>query len=887
MNEIAKRELLNWIRLLNIQSLSDMDIKLLNIIISNFDLLSSLGTASGQRAKKISELILKEKDTIPGILSINGEKDAAKIDSCERIYELEIGPFRGFTSQEHFIFDKKYTFLYGPNGSGKSSFCEGLEYALLGEISEAEAKRIPLDFYIQNVGRKISEVPIVYYIDSAGQKKNIIKNQERFRFAFIEKNRIDGFARISANTPNEQKNRIAALFGLDAFSDFVDGFTDNFQYLPTNTPKADLFKIEIEKNESEKQRLVENKKKFEEISTNVNTLIDEVGNKDIKNRDELYIFLNGTNGTGGKIEELQKQKAQQISEDIKTETIDNVSKKTIELHSDTSKLNTDIRCLYELSSDLNYKELYSAIVAIENIADSDKSICPACKTPITQTISNPFINARSEINKLKSLTELQSKIPNVAKSVERQIRELDKNIQEINEYLGVIDYDGFLSKLTEQTFTDIASIFLNLSIISNEITIVENESKKYPEIKSLIQKHNDLLNQKRKEKETSDSEIQKYHIFNNRLSELTANEKLVNDEIDRINLSLENFEKINEPMFKEIENENNQVMEYKKYINAYNNIISQLKKYRNGLPSLFAAGLSEKVRNYYNIINDHDSDFEKLENIILPSGSGEKIMIKFFSSTDSYDALHILSEGHIRVLGLSILLAKVISENIGFIIFDDIVNAIDDDHRSGIAELLMNNSDFKNRELIITCHGEMFIRILENKLGVKRTQKEVTQYYFYPTELNSVRGIKFSIGDSSHYLVQAQKHFEKNELKDVASKCRQAVESIAENLWKKIGKKMKSDLSVSMRSPNSKPDLSSLIDALKEKLKKIDNKSDIYNLFEKLKGQYMWNLLNKGTHEEDDLPEFELTDISNLLDLVKSIETNVISFDITTRIKTG
>ncbi|MGF3860388.1 AAA family ATPase [Salmonella enterica] len=31
--------------------------------------------------------------------------------------------------------------IYGPNGTGKSSFCEALEYTLLGNVAEAESKR--------------------------------------------------------------------------------------------------------------------------------------------------------------------------------------------------------------------------------------------------------------------------------------------------------------------------------------------------------------------------------------------------------------------------------------------------------------------------------------------------------------------------------------------------------------------------------------------------------------------------------------------------------------------------------------------------------------------------------------------------------------------------
>jgi hypothetical protein len=319
-----------------------------------------------------------------------------------------------------------------------------------------------------------------------------------------------------------------------------------------------------------------------------------------------------------------------------------------------------------------------------------------------------------------------------------------------------------------------------------------------------------------------------------------------------------------------------------KSIESYNSLIILLKKYRNDLPLSFATGLSEKVKEYYNIINDHDSDFEKLASISLPSIPGEKILIQFLNSKSYYDALYILSEGHIRILGLSILLAKAETEGLNFIIFDDIVNAIDDDHKNGVAELLMNNDDFKNREQIITCHGERFIKLLEDKLGVDGTQKLVRHYRFLPSEIIYNRGIRFSPGNSMHNLIQAQQHFDKNELKDTAAKCRQAVESIAENIWTKLSKQIKMDLSVIIRAPDQKPDLSSVIDSLTSKIGKIDGHSTLFILLSTLKKQYKWLLLNKGIHEEQNLPEFEVKEIKDLLELVKSVEKESKSFTLQT-----
>jgi hypothetical protein len=279
--------------------------------------------------------------------------------------------------------------------------------------------------------------------------------------------------------------------------------------------------------------------------------------------------------------------------------------------------------------------------------------------------------------------------------------------------------------------------------------------------------------------------------------------------------------------------------------------------------------------DYYNIINAHDADFEKLSSLILPTSPDQKIWISFNGEGRPHDALMVLSEGHIKVLGLCILLAKAVKEELGFIIFDDIVNAIDDDHRDGIAELLLNHPDLKNKQQIITCHGEMFINKLEHKLGASATSKEVKHYRFIPLDTAEQRGIQVTGSDSKHYLLKAKTAFDRDERKDSAFYCRRAVESISEQLWKKLGKKLNINLTVKMRSPTSEPDLSSVVDSLITEIKAISGCEELFNEFKQLKKKYSWCLLNKGTHEQSNLSEFDRTDIKSLYELVTSIEEKV------------
>jgi DNA repair exonuclease SbcCD ATPase subunit len=565
-NNSVKSEFTNWINQLDKNKLSNIDTKLLNIIISNFDILAPLGTAGGQRAKKLSELILKHKDTISTVLEINNTVDNSYAEQIEKLDELEIGPFRGFVSQEHFLFDKKYTFIYGPNGSGKSSFFEGLEYALIGDISEATAKRIPLDTYVKNMEKKSYESPTIYYSNSKGIKEKISQNHDQYRFSLIEKIRIDNFARISATTPNEQKDRIAGLFGLDAFSNFVDGFTENFQYLPIATKKADDFSFETQKMNLKNQRLSEIAKELEKIDIASKELINEIGKDNIVNKEQLKVFLIGTDGTNGKINLLLKKQTQEIPQNLDAKKIDNLLVEVNELGSTISSLDSNLNNLNVFSSDVNYKELYTAIIAIGQISGSNRTVCPACKTPIEKTILNPFLNAQKELDKLQELSSLQICIQEESRNIEQRIQSLNKLIKEIENYLLVIGHEKSLIKLTEIAFIDIISITRWLDKLKLEIFQLQNDTNIYLEIKKLIIEYNDDLEQLRNEQDTIDVEIEKYTSYNTRLLEINATEKILRDEIEQINNETAKFNMNNEQTIKEIEIEKIQVEENKKYI---------------------------------------------------------------------------------------------------------------------------------------------------------------------------------------------------------------------------------------------------------------------------------------------------------------------------------
>lgn len=237
----------------------------------------------------------------------------------------------------------------------------------------------------------------------------------------------------------------------------------------------------------------------------------------------------------------------------------------------------------------------------------------------------------------------------------------------------------------------------------------------------------------------------------------------------------------------------------------------------------------------------------------------------------AHDALQILSEGHIRCLGMAILLAKIVQDELPFVIFDDIVNAIDDDHRSGILALLFEEDTLRARQLIITTHGEDFIKRLANSVP-KRTYKDLVRRidFLVPIEAKKIE-VRPDI--PRHYLVLARQRFDEGQIRDSLSYLRKSFEELLHRLWRKIGNRgLDTQIQVSIRRPGQAPDLRSVADGLSKYLgkKDVDVFQEAQSLIDKIRGMEKtnpveWTYLNKGTHEEDRREEFDRVVVGNIL----------------------
>lgn len=866
MYEIAKLEFSRWLEKTDITTLSSYEKTMIGIIIDHFDEIASCGTANGARAKLIGKYIVElgnkaERETLT---SFQAQLDWKKV---KRLKSLSVERFRGFGTREEFDFSTQYTFYHGPNGSGKTSFCEALEYSVLGAVAEASSRGISLEKYVAHAGEKHFSTPTLICELDDGQSEQFVPNLSAYRFAFMEKNRILDFSHIGATTAKNQTERIAALFGLTEFQAFVHEFTDSFdkRYITLESDLPQKYETKKSELQSKTEQLNNLGQDIKSKKDALKELIASLGRADLTTSDQAIEYM--TNPETGIISIAARRASEHH-----IEFIDEDELQTLKRHiegfiaeiNEISKNNTLI--LADLES-VNLSMLFNAVIALEDTFTEE--VCPVCRTPLVATAQNPFQYAKEELEKFRIIETAKKNVKTsskkVAISIQGIISELSKS--SVVPLFANCDLEAIFSatvQASDYETMDYEAIGPLVGCVKKVQSILLHES-----LHSYIETYNSNAKSANKKYDDKVQELQKtYGDISGLVSTISELEKQSKASSDSITLLSAEVQKLKESS----EAVESQIAFNKEMVAAYESVRRRIAFYVAKLPAELAANLSEKVREYYNYINRGDADFELIESLKLPVSANEKILVKMYDGLNQ-DALQILSEGHVRILGLSILLAKAISEDMPFIVFDDIVNSIDDDHRDGVASLLITHPDFENMQMILTCHGELFVSSLESYV---ENRKKMTRYMFLPADSLEERGIVIKYQDSTIPLKIAREKYQNGELKDSAAKCRQAVECISGALWKKISPCV-GGISIKLRNLQGSPDLRSVVDGLKAATnsKNMDGVETLHELLEKLTGMRVWNLLNKGTHVDVTLPEFSRVEIKELLDLLDCLNNEV------------
>ncbi len=293
------------------------------------------------------------------------------------------------------------------------------------------------------------------------------------------------------------------------------------------------------------------------------------------------------------------------------------------------------------------------------------------------------------------------------------------------------------------------------------------------------------------------------------------------------------------------------------------------------------ADLNTATMELYNEFNHGDRDEDKLADLRLPLIGEGLIEIAFRGNADRWvNALTTLSEGHIRCLGLAILLAKAQSVRAPVIVFDDAINAIDHDHRSGIRQTIFESDRFEQSQIIVTCHSPEFVKDIENHLP-QALRRDCRQYVLLHHRGDHQPRVNPDAG-SQNYLVRARDAIDTRfNPRDALSYARKSLEMLASKAWKWLESHRVGSLSVQVEGPGREPQLRMLCEALRAKLRETPtfahaSKQPLLDSLNMILGipeqNLVWTLLNKGTHEEPNRDDFDMVHVETVLAVLSNID---------------
>ncbi|MCU7871764.1 MAG: AAA family ATPase [Candidatus Thiodiazotropha sp. (ex Lucinoma borealis)] len=873
---MIREEYQRFMQTLRGEGVSDRVRKVSNLILNHIDEIQPLTPHHGQRIKRIVELAQTQWVTLSTEIADAVDDPFENAATAARITSLQVGPFRGFSRSENFYLDNSLILIYGPNGTGKSSFCEALEYGLLGNIAEADSKRFRPQDYLVNAHTGLFQAPLIEAVDTDGKVAPVVANEATYRFCFVEKNRIDNFSRIAAQLPAKQTELISTLFGLDSFNEFVRNFSSEIddRYIDLVGKNAQQLQQKSTGLAGAHQTIKDNNEALEALIAQEITLGNQY--QEGMTFQQLIAALGGTENPG-KIASLEAELQQPVS--AKSEvTLADLQAQRRYVEDNQPILVEKEQTLAQSAESLSFKRLYEAVVTLGTV---NQDQCPACKTPIAQTTNDPFQLAPQELGKLQYLSQLQVERDQLAAGISSAIQRAHQILQVATNKLGTPEQPNPLATflLQQGVVPNIGwwqSLFVARADGFTTWQHLETQAQQLTQMDATIDKSQQLRIQKQ-------ARLTHLRELDRQVTVLQTRRKSLVDGLQKANQIIANFEKENKELIAAVEAEKALVAVNNEIAAGYSELVSQLERYRDILPRRLIADMGDTVTEMYNAVNRNDSPKDLLAGIELPLQQGQQIRIAFQGDPDTYyDALHVLSEGHIRCMGLAILMAKNLRENCPILIFDDPVNAIDEDHKDSIRRTLFEDSYFAAKQIILTCHGEEFFKDIQNLLGADRTAQSKSLTFLPQLDENHIR-VDFNCAPRN-YILAAQEHIGRLEIREALGKARQGLEVLTKGkVWRYVNRYGDGNLSIKLRSANQPIELRNLTEQLKLKIAK-DNfrheyKDVILAPIDKLLGpsgeSREWRYLNKGTHDEEDRAEFDRATVTVIIEALSEIDTAI------------
>ncbi|MCL1112405.1 AAA family ATPase [Shewanella basaltis] len=687
------------------------------ILDDNLSYLYLLSLIKKQKEKKLTKAIYSELDDIDKLKRrvirqveryrrIVDQNMALERDGSNLVLtplkSIQVKNFRGFSSLNHndqgtlIPFSKGVNVFFAPNGGGKTSLCEAIEYSLTDNVKEANRRNTPLKNYIKNGGAPSIICKLV---------NGVVPKSPFWNSCFIDRNRLQEFSLLGSKDTNvKQADVLATLFELEEIDDIVNGMVK-----PASFKAAEFIRTSgqeryegVSQDLADKRRL--RKTKINEIQEDQQLLAKLFG---LEKYDSAHIVTR--KNYFGRLKKqlvLSTQKFEVASEEIK---LDSLSKYINSIAWLIELLASRRNLLATHASKVNYKDLYKAIQKFGDMSDIEN--CPTCETPIKDVQKHPKQVAEDELPKLEFLEQASI----TCKKIEHQLQEritvsfvylqtfLELNRDTLSEDL-VFAIDSILSS----NKSDSAEYLTRLSALN--------------EFSAEIETLNDEIRAKKKRVANQAKRLKSLNSIIDKIEEKLSSATVFETNISTKSIALSETHEEIIRLLKQSKAHSIQILRdeefndfAKQLEDSYKKLFSELNEYKRGVEAENISGIELSTLNYYNQINKHDNPNEIVSEVKFQQVGGTyRIILKMQDGRED-DAFCVLSEGHLRGLGLALLLSVAKKNCHPVIVFDDVVNAIDTEHRSNIIDIFSEDDYLKQVQRIITTHDRMFWEKISNK----------------------------------------------------------------------------------------------------------------------------------------------------------------------------
>lgn len=785
-----------------------------------------------------------------------------------RLRDLRVGPFRGFMSEETFDLSQDITLVYGANGTGKSSFCEAMETAMLGSINEAQVKRVDLRTYCDNARLRRHAVPALTFTGPAGAAVPFVPNADEYRFCFIEKNRLDDFARIAARTPGDQRQLIATLFGVDQFSEFVRGFNPS---LDENLALVGAKALQLEQRRGQLASSEQVIRAFPEKQAEFLRQEQDLAGRMFPGHsfDACCQWMLGTEQQQGRLPYLQAQ-LDAIPPPIHGVTQRRLQEVLAEAYRVQGLWQEASAQLAARAGEVSYSQLYRAVLDLSEGANA----CPACGTALTSVTQNPFDRARTGLQQLAELATMQERETALRNQLNESIRVVLEEIRQAVVSAGAV----CAAELQEAALPPLPATPAGAWLSP----WVEGDRRPWNALLTLVavvERSDASAREVHAARGTMTQERDRLNGFRLEIERLRALRATAQQDLAQAQQTVAQFGESNRELIAEVAAEAAVSVHHRRIKAAYDAFLPALQAYLAALPGRLLQGLGERAKVLYNAFNRADPPNDLLHALWLPLAENGKIEVEFVGEQGvRYDALVLLSEGHIKCLGLAILLAKNIDQGCPVVVFDDVVNAIDDEHRDGIWRTFFEDGLLDGKQIILTSHAEEFLHRIQQELGAQRAGS-IRRYKFLP-HLGAHELRVDGDPPIKNYVLLAQSAIANDEKRDALRHARPALESLTDRLWNWLGRRGDGRLEIRLAGPRSPWELNNKCTKLRSAVNRIADQhaggreavASLDALLGIAGGSIEWGYLNGGVHDSQRDHEFDRATVRTIVEAVGALD---------------